>query len=798
MAVMNTCAYQFACDNGRCVSSSLYCDFRDDCGDNSDERSCVFPPCSIDEFRCQNGKCILSKYVCDLFNDCQDWSDERSCEGLCQQFQCYDGTCLPMHWVKDGMVDCPGVNKEDELGAKRHHICDFKRSSPIYWWFTADDSRKYCKRVPDGFGKYLSAPSTIEPCDERECLVDEFQCGDGACIFAENVCDGTRDCKEGEDEHVCDAYSCPFFFRCSQSQVCLSPDKICDGNFQCPLGDDERYCHMTCPSKAECKGTSVKLNDFNMTSLHNHTRELDMTGVYIPQLTDFPTMPFLMRLCLSQCGLIVIPDVFSTLTNLLYLDVSHNILASLPGRVFRSLEQLIELNISGNTFDRINPEGFKGLGRLVSLDISECRIAKLTHKTLKYTKALRKLFLRDNVIDFIENNAFAGLTYLMDLDLSGNPVVQFSEQVFSGLNSLTYLSTDNYLLCCSKVRPSTIEDNKCEAPVNSLSSCKDLMHRDILRAFLWILGILALLGNVCVIIYRIVVNRRSTTNGCDFFVVNLGFSDLLMGMYMMIIAGADVRYRGVYVWNDYEWRNSALCKVAGVLATLSSEASVVFVCLITLDRFLVIKFPFRQVRLNRICIWILVVGTWVLAIFLSVIPLFPSLRGWNFYGRNGACLALPLSKERLAGWEYSVSIFIAVNFVIFVLIAIGQWTVYSSIKEGSFLKGKERRQQDLRIAKKLFFVAMTDFMCWFPVCIMGIVALSGTSIQGEVYAWTAVFILPINSALNPILYTLPSITRQRAAGTMKTGSRPRAVVYDVNTRTSISDATEMTSESRNL
>ena len=32
-------------------------------------------------------------------------------------------------------------------------------------------------------------------------------------------------------------------------------------------------------------------------------------------------------------------------------------------------------------------------------------------------------------------------------------------------------------------------------------------------------------------------------------------------------------------------------------------------------------------------------------------------------------------------------------------------------------------------------------------------ALDGATISGEVYAWIIVFVLPINSAINPILYT---------------------------------------------
>ena len=47
--------------------------------------------------------------------------------------------------------------------------------------------------------------------------------------------------------------------------------------------------------------------------------------------------------------------------------------------------------------------------------------------------------------------------------------------------------------------------------------------------------------------------------------------------------------------------------------------------------------------------------------------------------------------------------------------------------------------------------------------ISGIMALTGTEISGDVYAWTAVFVLPINSALNPFLYTLSAIIGKKVS-----------------------------------
>lgn len=47
-----------------------------------------------------------------------------------------------------------------------------------------------------------------------------------------------------------------------------------------------------------------------------------------------------------------------------------------------------------------------------------------------------------------------------------------------------------------------------------------------------------------------------------------------MGSYLLIIAGVDARYRGVYFIHDSTWRSSELCHLAGFISTFSSELSV--------------------------------------------------------------------------------------------------------------------------------------------------------------------------------------------------------------------------------
>ena len=58
------------------------------------------------------------------------------------------------------------------------------------------------------------------------------------------------------------------------------------------------------------------------------------------------------------------------------------------------------------------------------------------------------------------------------------------------------------------------------------------------------------------------------------------------------------------------------------------------------------------------------------------------------------------------------------------------------------------------IARRVFMLVATDALCWIPIIILKTMALGGISISPTVNGWVSVFILPINSALNPILYSV--------------------------------------------
>ena len=146
-----------------------------------------------------------------------------------------------------------------------------------------------------------------------------------------------------------------------------------------------------------------------------------------------------------------------------------------------------------------------------------------------------------------------------------------------------------------------------------------------------------------------------------------------------------------------------------------------------------------------------------------------------YYGNNVVCLPLQLSPELQEGWEYSTSIFIVLNFSLFIFIMVAYiailWKSWSSSRRlgahGTVREIRARAQsaqakRERALAKRVFFIILTDFLCWMPIIAIGIRSHVEKTFDppGDLAVWIAVFALPINSAINPLLYTLstPQVT----------------------------------------
>ena len=75
-----------------------------------------------------------------------------------------------------------------------------------------------------------------------------------------------------------------------------------------------------------------------------------------------------------------------------------------------------------------------------------------------------------------------------------------------------------------------------------MSSCNRMIEALGPRQSIWLLGILAVLGNLAVIAWRLIRRDDHPVQTC--LLTNLAVSDFLMGIYLMIIAIKDLQWAG--------------------------------------------------------------------------------------------------------------------------------------------------------------------------------------------------------------------------------------------------------------
>ena len=660
--------------------------------------------------------------------------------------------CIPSHQRCDNVENC--INRVDE------QLCP--RMTDEKWIVSSPTSYTTIPPILVDFNESGLHVSNFTTAGSKSCPSTHFKCpGDLICLPVYMRCNHVYDCPGHQDEAECEGYSVPGFYRCRASTIHLHLSHVCDGHLQCPQMDDELFCNWTCPLNCTCYGSAFICTSSFPVKQYTELRFVEGRGSGLKP-ANFASISMLIYLGLASCGLSQL--ILPTLHNLRSLDLSDNDLHAVNGEDLLVLEELKTLSLSGNPLNLQSLAPHRPVLSVTVLDLSKLHLPFLNVDISATFPNLQRFNLSSTGTRKVSPYAFQKLRKLHVLDIRGCRLNPFPRNVFSGLQQLEVVYSDNYKLCCSASLPRDFNRKNCHAPSDVVSSCHALLRSNMYRILLAFLSASSLLGNLLSFAYHVLRSDYSKS-GFLVFVVHLCVSDFLMGVYLAIIGVADGLYRGLYLWKDEDWRHSVICQATGVLSVLSSEVSVSIICLITLDRLLVLQFPFSKCRFSHRSVSVMCGMVWCAGLMLAVVPLMPGLSHWQYYSQSGICVPLPVPRTNVAGHRYAFGMMNIFNLILLSLVALAQLIIYCHIRANALSAYDDAstysKSRDLAIARRLLTVATSDFLCWFPIGLLGLLASRGVAVPDEVNVAMAIIVLPLNSALNPFLYTLNLIQERR-------------------------------------
>uniref|UniRef100_A0A4W6DTW3 Follicle stimulating hormone receptor n=1 Tax=Lates calcarifer TaxID=8187 RepID=A0A4W6DTW3_LATCA len=290
----------------------------------------------------------------------------------------------------------------------------------------------------------------------------------------------------------------------------------------------------------------------------------------------------------------------------------------------------------------------------------------------------------------------------------------------------------------------------CSPMPDEFNPCEDIMSAVSLRVLIWIISILALLGNTVVLL--VLLGSRSKLTVPRFLMCHLAFADLCMGIYLVVIATVDMLTRGRYYNHAIDWQMGLGCSAAGFFTVFASELSVFTLTAITLERWHTITHALRldrKLRLRHACV--IMTAGWI---FSSLAAFLPTV-GVSSYSKVSICL--PMDVESLVSQVYVVSLLL-LNILAFFCVCGCYLSIYLTVRNPSSAPA----HNDTRVAQRMAVLIFTDFVCMAPISFFAIsAALKLPLITVSESKLLLVLFYPINSCSNPFLYAFFTRTFRR-------------------------------------
>uniref|UniRef100_A0A8C9UEE9 Relaxin family peptide receptor 1 n=1 Tax=Serinus canaria TaxID=9135 RepID=A0A8C9UEE9_SERCA len=594
------------------------------------------------------------------------------------------------------------------------------------------------------------------------CPLGYFPCGNiTKCLPQQLHCNGEDDCGNRADEDNCEdnnGWSLQFdkHYTKDKYNKLKSLYAFQTKTPECLAGDVPAEC--TCQGlEVFCDAAKLRKVTWSLALFRFDCQYLQNNKIRAISERAFKGLYNLTKLIIENNRINrIYPLTFYGLKSLILLEMMNNSLARLPDKpLCQYMPRLNWLDLEGNHIHHVKNATFMSCSTLTVLVMRRNKISSLNENSFSSLQMLDELDLASNKIESLPPYIFKELKELSQLmyfysSLEGIEIANIQRRMFSPLRNLSHIYFKKFQYCgyAPHVR-------SCKPNTDGISSLENLLASIIQRVFVWVVSAVTCFGNIFVICMRPYIRSENKLHAIS--IMSLCCADCLMGIYLFVIGAFDLKYRGEYNKHAQLWMDSIHCQLVGSLAILSTEVSVLLLTYLTLEKYICIVYPFRCLKPRKCRTISILVLIWIIGFAVAFIPLSNKEFFRNYYGTNGVCFPLHSEQSESSGSQiYSVVIFLGVNLAAFIIIVFSYGSMFYSVHQTAIMATEIRNhiKKEMILAKRFFFIVFTDALCWIPIFILKLLSLLRVEIPGTITSWVVIFILPINSALNPLLYTL--------------------------------------------
>ncbi|XP_071793662.1 D(1) dopamine receptor-like [Asterias amurensis] len=303
--------------------------------------------------------------------------------------------------------------------------------------------------------------------------------------------------------------------------------------------------------------------------------------------------------------------------------------------------------------------------------------------------------------------------------------------------------------------------NGTSAPPAEMEGGRTIAENAIIGIVLYAIVICSIVGNILVIVAVLSI-RRLRSSITNYFIVSLAVADLMVSVLVMPF-NASFEILGYWPFG------LAFCDIYQAADILSATASILNLCVISLDRFMAITSPFTYYsRMNNRTAAILITTAWVVSFLISVLPVTLNLHedeelvniGW--YTDPEFCVLAMNSTYALI--SSLISFYIPCVVILFTYARIyvvarrqaRQIAAYdfsaNRTKQDGGTASHRRMARERKAAKTLAIIVGVFILCWLPFFVANIIdPYCGHCIPPVLFG-IFVWLGYINSFLNPFIY----------------------------------------------